>query len=334
MVKAYRFAIVSFAHMHAYSYARVIKELEIEGRAVLEAIYDDNPSRLRKAADIYRPRKAYESFDKLLDDREIDAAVVASENSKHAKFSIPLMDRGVHILVEKPIATRLEDARRMVETADRRTVKLQMAFVMRYHDASRYIKNAANGIGRIKSITATNHGRCPFDWFVDPELAGGGAMMDHIVHVADLIRWYTGDEFYEVMAYVGKNIYSQLKVEDNALIIGRLRGGALVSIDCSWSRPASWPTWGDVYMHILGEKGAVILNAFNQNIAVGDEKGYGWLYFGPDADKSMIEDFIKIIEEDGKPLASGLDGVKALEVVIAAYKSFRERRPVRIDEIA
>ena len=330
MARAFKIAIVSFAHMHAYSYARVIKELEAEGRATLEAIYDDNPARLRKAAEAYRPKKVYDSFDKLLEDREIDAAIVASENSKHAMFSLPLMERGVHLLVEKPIATRLEDARTMAETSERKGVKLQIAFVMRYHDASKYVKSMVSGIGGVKAITSTNHGKCPFDWFVDPELAGGGAMMDHIVHVADLIRWYTEDEFSEVMAFIGRNIYRDIRVEDNALIVAKLRRGTLISIDCSWSRPASWPIWGDVYMHILGERGAIVLNAFNQNIAIGDDKGYRWIYFGPDADRNMIEDFIRVIKRDEKPLASGLDGLKALEVVIAAYRSAKEGRPVRI----
>lgn len=330
MARALRIAMVSFAHMHAYSYARVVKELEAEGRAVLEAMYDDNPARLGKAAEIYRPRKVYESFDRLLEDREIDAVIVASENSKHAAFSIPLMDRGIHLLVEKPIATRLEDARAMLETSKKKGVKLQIAFVMRYHDASKYVRDVIGGIGEVRSITSTNHGRCPFNWFVDPELAGGGAMMDHIVHVADLVRWYTRDEFDEVMAFMGRNIYSGLRVEDNALIVAKLKKGTLVSIDCSWSRPASWPTWGDVYMHILGERGAIVLNAFNQNIAISDDKGYRWVYFGPDADRNMVEDFIRVIERDENPLASGLDGLKALEVVIAAYRSAKEGRPVKV----
>jgi predicted dehydrogenase len=55
-------------------------------------------------------------------------------------------------------------------------------------------------------------------------------------------------------------------VEDNGLVIGRLEDDTPVSIDCSWSRPSKWPVWGDIYMHILGERGAIVLNAFNQNI--------------------------------------------------------------------
>jgi predicted dehydrogenase len=331
--RVFRLGIVSFAHMHAYSYARVAKELEARGRVVLEAIFDDNEGRLKRAVELYKPRRAYSDFDKLLEEVEVDVAIVASENAKHAKYAVPLLDRGVHVLVEKPIATRLEDAWLMIKTAESRGVKLQVAFVMRYHDASHYVLSRVRELGRIYSITATNHGKCPFDWFVDPELAGGGAIMDHVVHVADLIRWYTGDEFEEVVAFVGRNIYPELKVEDNAILIGRLKSGATFSIDCSWSRPANWPTWGDVYMHIVGERGAIVLNAFNQNISLADETGFKWVYYGPDADRNMIEDFLRVVERDETPRASGLDGLKALEVVIAAYKSIREKRPVKISEL-
>lgn len=332
MVRLIRLGIVSFAHMHAWSYARAIKELEAEGLARLEAIYDEDPSRISRAEDLYRPGKVYRDLDRIVGDPEIDAVIVASENAKHKEHSIPAMKSGKHVLVEKPIATRLEDAREMVEVSRRAGVKLQVAFVMRYHQASVRAREAVKGLGRIISITSTNHGRCPFSWFVDPRLSGGGALMDHVVHVADLVRWYTGEEFKEVMAFVGKNIYPGLAVEDNGLLIARLSSGALVSIDCSWSRPSTWPTWGDVYMHIVGEKGLLILNAFNQNIWVADKGGFRWAYYGPDADKAMIADFIEAVKKDREPRASGIDGLKALEVVIAAYRSLKEGRPIRIPE--
>lgn len=328
-----RFAVVSYAHMHAWSYTRAIKELETEGRAVLEAVYDSDESRLRRAVEAYRPRRSYSDFDKLLKDGGFDAAIVASENARHITYALPLIKSGIHVIVEKPIATRIEDAVAMVDEAERRGVKLQVAFVMRYHDAVVEAKNRISRYGRIKAITATNHGTCPYGWFVDPELAGGGAMMDHIVHVADLIRWFTGSEFEEVTAFVGKNIRSDLKVEDNGLILARLTDGTLVSIDSSWSRHGTWPTWGDVYMRILAEQGVLIINAFNQNISLADEKGFHWVYYGPDADRNMVEGFISAVEKNETPRASGLDGLRALEVVIAAYKSWKEGRPVRISEI-
>jgi len=328
-----RFAVVSYAHMHAWSYTRAIKELEAEGKATLEAIFDNNTNRLRRAQEVFKPRRVYNDFNRLMADGGFDAAVVASENARHITYALPLIKAGVHVIVEKPITTTVRDAVEMVNEADRHGVKLQVAFVMRYHDAVVEAKNRIGEFGRIKAITATNHGTCPYDWFVDPELAGGGAMMDHIVHVADLIRWFTGKEFEEVLAFVGKNIRPELKVEDNGLILAKLTDGTPVSIDSSWSRHETWPIWGDVYMRMLADRGVLTINAFNQNISLADDKGFHWVSFGPDADRNMIEDFIRVVNEGGQPRASGLDGLRALEVVVAAYKSWREGRPVKISEV-
>ncbi|MEM1611430.1 MAG: Gfo/Idh/MocA family oxidoreductase [Sulfolobales archaeon] len=328
-----RFAIVSFAHMHAHSYVRVLKELEREGIASLKAIYDDDIDRLRITSEIYRPEKIYKDIYSLAEDRDIEAVIIASENVKHREHAIPMIRSGKHVLVEKPIATRYRDGYEMVEEARRHGVKLQVAFVMRYHDASIEVKRGISDIGKIFSITAANRGKNPLGWFVDPDLAGGGAFMDHIVHVADLIRWYTDKEFIEVTAFKAKNIVENIKVEDNGIIIAKLQDDILASIDCSWSIHPRWPVWGDVYMHIIGERGAIMLNAFNQNIYISDEKGFRGIYYGPDADRNMIESFINAIEKDIEPIASGIDGLRALEVVLAAYKSIQEGRAVRIEEI-
>ncbi|MGC9135915.1 Gfo/Idh/MocA family protein [Caldivirga sp.] len=328
-----RFAVVSYAHMHAWSYTRAIKELEAEGKASLVAVFDNNSDRLRRVQEAFKPKAVYNDFDKLLAEGGFNAAIVASENAKHVTYALPLIRAGVHVIVEKPITTMVSDAVTMVNEAEKRGVKLQVAFVMRYHDAVVEAKNRVSELGGIKSITATNHGTCPFDWFVDPELAGGGAMMDHIVHAADLIRWFTGKEFEEVSAFVGKNIRPELKVEDNALILAKLSDGTPVSIDSSWSRHETWPIWGDVYMRILTEHGVLTINAFNQNISLADNKGFHWVSFGPDADRNMVEDFIRVVENNLTPRASGLDGLRALEVVAAAYRSWREGRPIKISEV-
>jgi len=327
-----RVALVSFAHMHAWSYARALREMEREGRVIMAGVYDDDGERLSKVVEALKPRKVYRSLEEIVND-PVDAAVVTSENAKHASMALPLLRSGKHVLVEKPITTTLRDGNAMVEEARRAGVKLQVAFTMRYHDAVLEVKNRLKEVGELRAITCTNHGRCPFSWFVEPSLSGGGAIMDHVVHVADLTRWFTGEEFSEVNCFVGKGIYD-LKVEDNALLLAKLQDGTPVSIDCSWSRPRNWPQWGDVFMRIVGSKGVITLNAFNQNIWLADEKGFRFSSFGPDSDRNMIEDFVRVVEEGGEPRARGEDGVQALRLVLAAYRSWREGRVVKTDELS
>jgi len=325
-----KFAILSFAHIHAWSYARVLRELE---EAELVAIYDDDPQRLREAADRYGVKDTYSDYRHLLKRDDVDAVVIASENAKHAELAVAAAEAGKHMIVEKPLATTLEDAERMIRAAERAGVKLQQAFVMRWHDATVAVKRMLDdgAVGKILAITTTNHGKFPGLWFDDPKLAGGGAVMDHTVHTADLMRWYTKDEIDEVYAVIGKNIRSELRSEDCALISLKFRGGVIGSIDCSWSRHEGWPIWGDVYLGIFGTDGYIVVDAFRSCInVVVDGKPLTWHYFGPDADYNMIKDFVYAVFEDRPPRATGYDGYKALEVALAAYESHRRGEPVKL----
>lgn len=322
-------AIVSFAHIHAWNYAKVLKGM---GSAELIAIYDDDEARLRKASELFNVKRAFDDYGSLLRDPDVDAVIITSENAKHKQYAVLAAEEGKHILCEKPIATNLSDADEIITKAERSGVKLQIAFVMRYHPATVEVKRLIGEgvVGGIRAIMATNHGKYPGGWFGDPSLAGGGAIMDHTVHVADLIRWYTSSEVREVYAIKGVNLRPELRVEDNALISLELANGVVGSIDCSWSRPDNWPTWGDVYLHIVGEEGYIIVDAFRSNITLVNSKGTEWVYFGTDPDLKMIEDFVNCILEDREPRAKGEDGRKALEVALAAYKSIGLGRPVKL----
>jgi len=325
-----KFAILSFAHLHAWSYARVLKELP---ETELVAVYDDDKSRLRKAAEAYGVRSLYVDYEELLKKEDIDAVIITSENARHAEMAIAAAEAGKHILCEKPIATTLKDADSMLMAAKRAGVKFQTAFVMRYHAATVQVKKLIEEgeIGKILAIISTNHGRYPGGWFGDPELAGGGAVMDHTVHVADLMRWYTVDEVEEVYGVIGRKIRPELRVEDCALISLRFRTGIPASIDCSWSRPDNWPIWGDVYMGIYGSEGYILVDAFKTNISVASEgRSFTWHYYGPDADRDMIKDFVKVVLEDREPRASGFDGRQALEVALAVYESNRAGQPIKL----
>jgi len=325
-----RFAVLSFAHIHAYSYARVLRELD---DAELVAIFDDNSDRLKSVAEAYNVRDVYKDYNKLLKRDDIDAVIITSENAKHKDMVIAAAEYGKHIICEKPIATNLRDADEMIKAAEKNGVKLQQAFVMRYHDATYRVKEMIDMgmIGKILVITTTNHGKYPGLWFGDPELAGGGSIMDHTVHTADLMRWYTEDEVDEVYAVMAKNIRPYLKVEDAALISLRFRKGVIGSIDCSWSRPDNWPIWGDVYLGIIGTDGYIVVDAFKTciNLAIKG-RNFEWRYFGPDPDLAMIKDFIRVINEDLKPRATGEDGKKALEVALAAYKSIEKKDVIKL----
>jgi predicted dehydrogenase len=331
-LRKYRFAVLSYAHFHAYSYSRAVKELP---NSELVAVYDDDPERGRRAAEQYNA-VYYEDYEELLRRADIDAVIIDSENVKHRALAVASAEAGKHILCEKPIATTLEDADAIVRAVEKAKVKFQTCFVMRYNPPALRVKEIIDSgeIGEITAITGTNHikwfGIDVMKWFVNPELSGGGAVMDHTVHLADLMRWYTGSEASRVYCEIGKNIRRELAVEDNFLTMIRFRDGAVGTVDGSWSRPENYHYWGDVTMEIIGTEGMILLDAFRQVLYLTSEnsKGLEWQFYAGDTDKEMVRHFIRCMEEDLTPRATAFDGRQATEITIASYESAREHRAV------
>ncbi|MEM3019424.1 MAG: Gfo/Idh/MocA family oxidoreductase, partial [Candidatus Bathyarchaeia archaeon] len=208
---------------------------------------------------------------------------------------------------------------------------------MRYSRPAMIVKELLDRgtIGRIRAIVGTNRLRhFQGGWFVKPELSGGGAIMDHTVHLADLMRWYTGSEVETVYTEIGTNIDRSLRVEDCFLTLLDFRNGVMASIDGSWSRPESFYTWGDVTLEVLGTDGTILLDAFRQVAYLclaGEPKNpYQWHQWGCDVDKEMVKDFLSCIREDREPRATGFDGRQGTEITLASYESAKTGRPIRL----
>ena len=333
-MKKYRFGVLSYAHFHAYSYSKAVKELP---NSELVAVYDDNPTRGKEAAEQFKAT-FYNDYNELLKRADIDAVIIDSENVKHRALAVAAAEAGKHILCEKPIATTLEDADAIVKAVEKANVKFQTCFVMRYNPPAVRVKEILDSgeIGKITAITGTNHlkwfGMEIMSWFVDPKLSGGGAVMDHTVHLADLMRWYTNSEASRVYCEIGRNVRSELKVEDNFLTMINFQDGTIGTIDGSWSRPENYHYWGDVTMEIIGTEGMILLDAFRQVLYLTseDSKGLEWQFYAGDTDKEMVKHFIKCLEEDLTPRATVVDGRQATEITIASYESAKKQKPIEL----
>jgi UDP-N-acetylglucosamine 3-dehydrogenase len=195
----------------------------------------------------------------------------------------------------------------------------------------------SGGIGRVLAVCGTNHGQIPGGWFLDPELAGGGAVMDHTVHVADALRWMLGAEASSVYAEIG-TFFGAESTDDGAILTlefegGTIGEGAFATIDPSWSRGRGYPMWGDLTLRITGASGVIEVDAFARRLTTFDhERGNAsWSYTGEDMNVLMLEDFLRGIEKRSPAGASGEDGLRALEIVLAAYRSAREGEPARVE---
>lgn len=182
-----KIGIMSFAHMHAYNYAGIIGSIP---DAELFGIADDDEARGQDAAKQFGT-KYFRSYESLLE-ADIDGVIICCENSKHVDLVLAAASHKKHILCEKPIATNMEDGIKMIDACSEAGVELRIAFPSRFVPPVKQLKEIidSGNLGRIIAVKATNHGQMPGGWFIDKNQSGGGAVMDHTVHVADLMRWF------------------------------------------------------------------------------------------------------------------------------------------------
>jgi predicted dehydrogenase len=316
-----KIGILSFAHMHAYSYAAA---LAAHPGVDFVGVADPDAERRERMAQTFGTT-AYPSEAALLE-QDLDGVIVTSENVHHRALVEQAGGSGVKaILCEKPLATTIEDAQAMIDLCAAQGVRLATAFPCRYSPAYQRLRTLVQdgAIGDVLAIRGTNRGSMPGGWFVDRALSGGGAVIDHTVHVADLNRFLLGQEAVSVYAEIGHGFYHQ-EWDDTGFLTITYDGGVFGTLDTSWSRPKTYPTWGDVTMEVVGTRGILNLDMFAQHLMhYNDTTGRAsWAGWGSNTDAGLVADFLRLTAgEDAPGLATGIDGLQALRVALAAYRS-------------
>lgn len=324
-----RIGILGVAHLHVESY---IDNLRATGAAVT-GMWDVDPLRARSWGARHQV-VVHDDIDRLLADG-LDGVVVCSETVHHRDLVERAADAGCAVLCEKPLGVAYEDTARIVAVCDRAGVSLMTAFPMRFHPAVRQLQElvSTGGLGRLRALSGTNQSVMPLrerSWFADPTLAGGGAMMDHVVHLADLFCWLL-DAVPEHVYAVGNRIVhgDVVTVETSGLVLLDYADGTFASIDCSWNRPLDFPGWGGLELSAVGDGGIVDVDPFSQRLTrFGGGRPYGWLPWGLDTNQLMIDEFVAAIQEEREPAVTGRDGAVATAVALAAMESAAVGEPV------
>jgi predicted dehydrogenase len=327
--KTIRVAVLSFAHGHAYGYAGVVTAMP---DAELVIIADEDEARGKEAAERFGTEWTADYRDVVGRD-DIDAVIICSENARHREMTIAAAEAGKHVLCEKPLATTVEDAQAMIDACKQHGVKLMTAFPVRFNASIAGLRDAVRGgmVGETLSIAARNPGTNPGSWFVDPELSGGGAIIDHTVHVVDVLRWIYDAEITEVYAESGNRLAGNVS-DDTGLLMFRMSNGVPVSLDTSWSRPKNWPIWGGVTIDVIGEKGVLFANAFNNNYEMAETQGpsFAWKSVEVSGDPEMVGAFLDAVRNDTDVPVTGEDGLRAVEVALKAMESARTHQVVPV----
>ncbi len=306
----------------------------------ITAVCDIVENRVKEIAEMYSA-KAYTNYEELLSDKSIDAISVCLPNYLHAVVSIAASKAGKHVLCEKPMATSREEAQQMIEAASATNKKLMIGHNQRFvpsHEKARQLI-ASGEVGKIFSFrTAFGHpgpegwsidGRN--SWFFNKEQAFIGAMGDLGVHKTDLIRYLLGEEFVEVAGFVETNAKKDTDIDDNAVCILKSESGIIGTLAASWAYTAQ----SDNSTIIYGEKAILRLEDDPEySLIVQFTNGEVVKYAlgaiqsneeGGQHTSHVIDHFVAAIVNDTDVLVPGEEGLKSLEVVLAALKSYQNK---------
>ena len=329
-----RVGILSFAHVHADGYTLILRD---HPNVEFVGFSDPDLERGQHAANAYGV-KHFPSHEALLE-QHLDAVIACSENATRRELVELAAAHGTHVLCEKPLEANLEDALAMREACSKAGVNFMTAFPMRFDPSVKRLRERIqNGdLGRVHALNGINHSEIPRlhrAWFAQKALAGGGAVMDHTVHLVDLYRWFFDAEVLEVYAEVGNPFYPDVDVDTAGLATLTLENGVFAGVDCSWSRPELiYPRWGHLKLEVFGERGAIEVDAFAQHANVYSKRNpraTTWANWGSDPNLAMMDEFLASIRESRAPAITWQDGFEALRVALACYESARLGQPVRL----
>jgi predicted dehydrogenase len=302
----------------AQSYVRVFEGIR---GARITAVADVRPRAADAIAAAVRGT-AYPSHRALLEEAAVDAVLVCTPPATHPEIVLQAIERGLHVLCEKPLAIDVHSATEMLAASDRAGVVFTMAAKFRFVDdvirAHQIVRSGILGELIVLENSFASRVDMTRRWNADPAISGGGVLIDNGTHSVDIVRYFLGP-IAEVMAVEGKRV-QHLPVEDTASMLLRTPDGALGTIDLSWSVDRVT----DTYLTVYGSQGTISVgwNGARYRQASSPE----WVEFGSGYDKincmrAQVENFCAAIREE-EPLAiTAGDAIASVAVIEAAYAS-------------
>jgi predicted dehydrogenase len=290
----------------------------------LVAVANHREESARAFAERYGIPRVTTDWEALARDPEVDAAVVATPNALHAPQAVALLEAGVHVLVEKPMATTVAECDRMVAAARASGASLMVAHCWRFRDEVVALRDriATGDLGEIVKTRGygvhANWG--PEGWFTDPELAGGGALPDMGVHAIDTARFLLGDpEPLRVCAAIGtRYAKGRYTVDDDGILLIGWSNGTNSIVESGWWQPHLGGLEADT--EVYGTGGYT-------RIWPPEDPGEGYEHGSQPMYTAQVAEFLDAITEGREPRPSGEDGRVVIEVVERAYASAREAAP-------
>ncbi|MBO0961498.1 Gfo/Idh/MocA family oxidoreductase [Neobacillus sp. MM2021_6] len=341
-----RYAIIGCGRISPNHIAAAIKnELEIVG------LCDVVPENMEdKIANFNLPHSTpkYTDYKELLEKEKPDLVAICTESGKHGKIALDCIEAGCNLIIEKPIALSLEETDQIIEMAKEKNVKVSACHQNRFNKSIQKIREAIEEerFGRLLHGTAHIRWNRGEDYYKQAPWRGtweqdGGALMNQCIHNIDLLRWMMGDNITEVVGMTDNLKHDFIESEDLGMALIKFSNGSYGIVEGTTN---IFPTNLEETLYIFGETGTV--KAGGKSVNLIEEWQFADKKDDPEAVKAeyqenppsvygfghtpLYADVIDAIQNDRQPYVTAEDGRRALELVLAIYKSAAEGKSVKL----
>ena len=295
----------------------------------------------------------YTDYRRMLDEVKPTMVSIATESGLHAQIALDCIDRGIHVIIEKPMAMSMADADEIIRRSEAKGVKVCACHQNRFNVAVQKTRRAleAGRFGRLSHGSIHVRWNRNRDYYEQAAWRGtwaqdGGCLMNQCIHGIDLLRWMFGDEVEEIYGTTRRQFHDYLEAEDVGMAVVKFKNGAIATVEGTTN---VYPRNLEETLYLFGETGTVKIGGTSTNNidvwkfadetpedleTAGLKEATSNVY--GNGHTSLFADMVAAIKENRRPYVDAVAGRNALEMVLAIYKSQKTGAPVRLplDEFA
>lgn len=323
----------------------------LENSLNIVALCDIKPERIEEKIHkfkLLKDVKKYTDYKEMITKEKLDLIAICTESGKHGRIALDCIEAGCHLIIEKPIALSLEEADEIINRSKIKNIKVCACHQNRFNKSIQKIREAIENkrFGKLFYGTAQIRWNRGQEYYNQAKWRGtwehdGGALMNQCIHNIDLLRWMMGNDISEVIGLTDRLAHNYIEAEDFGVAIIKFSNGSYGIIEGTTN---VYPQNLEETLYIFGEKGTV--KAAGQSVNLIEEWRFADGLDDPDdiklrysenppniygfGHKPLYRDFIEAINSDREPYVTAQDGRRALELVLAIYKSAAEGRSVKL----
>lgn len=316
------------------NHARLYDELD---NIKLVAVADPNEKDGKNIAEKYNC-KWYAEYKEMIKKEKIDIVSIVVPTQHHALVAIDCLNKKIHCLVEKPIASSVEEGKKVIAAAEKNKAKLMIGHIERFNPAVIELKKRLDNdeLGRIFKIDVNRVGPFP------ARIRDVGVVIDLATHDIDIMRYLTGSEVARLYAETEMKIHTSN--EDLLSGLLKFKNGAICNFNINWLTPTKIRK-----LYVTGEKGMFVVNYLNQDLyfyeneeirnnlnyadimrGVSEGKMIKFFVNKKEPLKAEIEHFVDCVKNGKEPLVTGGDGLKALEIALKLIESANQSKVISL----